>query len=758
MICGLAVRSARSFVEQKEAELHTTLLTISTAVQFVAASFAWRFGRRAERRGVWSFLTLALLLMGVRRLVALVGSIRAEDGSSGSLLSEFVALAISALMIVGVLRVGRDLPAALQALGAQSSLGQVLDNSLAEIYLFETSTLRFCYVNRGGRSNLGYSMEEMAGLSPIDLKPEFDEPTFRKMISLLLIGKRERIEFETVHQRKDGSTYPVQIDLQLSRYNDRPVVMAVVLDVTKRHEALSALRDSEEHFRTVIENSSDAVSVLDEDGTIAYESPAVGRILGYDVTENVGRTWNLIHPDDLDAVTEAVRQIFAEPDQRPHLTFRARHSDGSWRIIDAVASLRVLDGQRQAVVNHRDVTEQEATRRRQEEAEARLHRSQKLETIGTLAGGIAHDFNNLLTPILWSAELWNESGDEGTDGVRYAREVLSAAIRARELVRQILSFARDSDYEATAVDLSDIVSETIDLLTNTTPTSMNIEQRIEVGLTVLGNAAQLHQVVLNLCTNAQHAMGVDGTLSIELSTLAENEAHSLTTPHGVRLTVRDNGHGIDETFASRIFEPFFTTKSVDEGTGLGLAVVYGIVEDHGGTIEFESAAGEGATFTVLLPLLEELPSMLEHEVAVGLGDAARPNNRVGTTVLLVEDEPSIRSLLAETLRSNGWEVVTCSQGQEALETLRSEPHRFDLLLTDQTMPGVTGVELIESIQTTHADLPAVLMTGYSDTALVERLRKCDVRIVLAKPFQPDDLMRSVGDALDSKSIDKSQEQ
>lgn len=737
--------------------MHTTILTVSTAAQFFAAGLAWSYGRRAERRGVWSFLTLALLLMGIRRTVSLVDSIRAEDASSGSFASEFVALAISGLMIVGVLRVGRLLPAALQALGAQSSLGQVLDNSLAEIYLFETSTLRFCYVNRGGRANLGYSIEELNDLSPVDLKPEFDEPTFREMISPLLTGKTERIEFETIHRRKDGSTYPVQIDLQPSRYDDRPVLMAVVLDVTKRRDALTALRNSEEHFRTVIENSSDAVSVFNEDGTIAYESPAVGRILGDDSPESVPRTWSMIHPGDAGAAAESLRQVFAEPDEGHRFVFRARHTDGSWRTIDAVASLRILNGHRQAVVNHRDVTEQEAARQRQEEVEARLLRSEKLETIGTLASGIAHDFNNLLTPILWSAELWSKSGDEETDGVKYARQVVGATTRARELVLQILTFSQDRDLKATAVDLSSVVNETIDLLENTAATSTKIEQQIEVGLNVWGDATQLHQVVMNLCTNALHSMGVRGTLTIELGKAVNSGTRSPITPQAVRLTVRDTGHGIDGNSASQIFEPFFTTKPAREGTGLGLAVVRGIVEDHDGTIEFESAVDEGTTFTVVLPLLDQL-STVEDDDPLDHVDVTRENGHVGRSVLLVEDEPSIRSLLAEVLHSDGFGVQTCADGQEALETFRAEPDRFDLLLTDQTMPGIQGVELVERIRTTHADLPVVLMTGYSDKSLVDRLAKCGVRIVLSKPFRPDELIQSVGAALDSKGIDKSSEQ
>ncbi len=728
---------------QKGADLHTILLAISTTAQFVAAGLAWSYGRRERRRRVWGVLALALFLMGLRRSVALVDSIRSSDASSSSYIAESLALIISLLMIAGIVRLGRLIPAALRALGAESSLGQVLGNSLTEIYIFETATLRFSYVNFGGLSNLGYTMEELEDLTPVALKPLFDEEVFLELLSPLLAGRTKRIEFETVHRRKDGSTYPVQIDLQLSQFGDREVVIAVVLDITKRIEAVRALRDSEEHFRTVIENSSDAVSVFNNDGTIAYESPAVVRNRGDDAAHFI---FDLVHPEDKEATAAAVRRIFVEPDRRHQFTFRAPHANGSWRTIDAVGSLRVFNGRPQAVVNQRDVTDQEDARRHQEEVEAKLREAQRMETIGTLAGGVAHDFNNLLTPILFYSRMWSESGKDGADGVEYAREVLGAAVRAQELVQQILTFAREGDHKAVAVDLSLVVGDAIGLIRSTMPTSIEIELRIEDGLMVAGNPSQLHQVVMNLCANAHDAMDRDGTLTVELGRIDNAAAGSLQPAASVRLVVRDTGHGVEQSGRERLFEPFYTTKPVDEGTGLGLAVVHGIVRDHGGTIEVESAVGQGASFTVVLPLVRGSVAPISDELPQ-LSDVVEFQPRVGGTVLLVEDDQAIRSLLDRILQSHGFEVVARSNGHEAIEALRAEPDRFDLLLTDQTMPRMTGVELIEKMPTTCADLPVVLMTGYGDDGLVARLGKSGVTNVLEKPFAPDDLLRELAAAL-----------
>lgn len=382
--------------------------------------------------------------------------------------------------------------------------------------------------------------------------------------------------------------------------------------------------------------------------------------------------------------------------------------------------------------------------------ETQLRQAQKMQAIGTLAGGIAHDFNNILASILGYAELALRRMDSGNPFMRYFEEVLNAGNRARELVRQILLFSRQSDIERHPVRLNHIATEVAALIRASCPASVSISLHVErQAITVLGDAVQLHQVLLNLCTNALYAMKkTGGTLDIRLETIEIDQ--ELSTSHGrllpgnyALLAVADSGEGMDPGTMERIFEPFFTTKSVSEGTGMGLAIVHGIVTGLGGAVTVQSVLGQGSIFHIYLPL----HTSREESLPAPKVEAARGKERI----LVVDDEPQLVALWTELLGQFGYEVTGFSNSVRAWERFRANPGAFDIALLDQTMPGITGAELARNILRTRPDFPIIIATGFSEAMSPEIARSIGVRELVYKPILGQDLSAAIRRALESPS-------
>jgi CheY-like chemotaxis protein/two-component sensor histidine kinase len=361
-----------------------------------------------------------------------------------------------------------------------------------------------------------------------------------------------------------------------------------------------------------------------------------------------------------------------------------------------------------------------------------------MEAMGTLAGGIAHDFNNILGAILGYGELAHKAAP--VDGVvrRYIDNVMHAGGRAKALVERILAFSRSGVGERGAVNVQAVVAETLELFAASLPPRVRLERRLEsADAAIFGDATQMHQVVMNLCTNALQAMPEDGVLEVVLD--RQDVTHARKLPHGtlapgrhVRLYVRDSGSGIPPHVMERMFDPFFTTKGVGEGTGLGLSLVHGIVADLDGAIDVHTAVGEGTTFTIWLPVSGDASVSPVAEVA------ELPHGR-GETVLIVDDELPLVELAEEMLAALDYEPIGFHSATAALAAFRETPQRFDLVLTDEMMPELTGTALAREIRTLRPDVQVVLMSGFSDAQLVERAHAAGIREVLRKPLQSRDL-------------------
>ena len=509
-----------------------------------------------------------------------------------------------------------------------------------------------------------------------------------------------------------------------------------------------ALQQKEKRFRAMIEHSSDGLALTGAESGIFYASPGLERMLGYTIEDLREREPDeLVHPDYVEATRSQRSQAIHSPGKVVTGEAMVRHKDGSWRWIEnSISNLLEEPSVRALVMNFRDITERKLADAERSRLEQRLRQAQKMEAVGRLAGGIAHDFNNILGGILGYAEMLVEQTAAGTPFKRYAQNVLTAANRARGLVDQILAYSRSQRGERVAVDLSRIVAETLELVRGSLDPGLSLEAKLpSTPVQVFGDATQLHQVVMNLCTNAIHAMGGKGTLRVSLETAevgAERPlAHGALAPGTyARLTVEDTGSGMDEATLGRIFEPFFTTKEVGKGTGLGLALVYGIVTDAGGAIDVASAPGRGTTFTIYLPRVDVAVAANDEEQ----GPVARGH---GERVLVVDDEQPLLAVTAEVLSRLGYEPVAFSESRAALAEFEAQPGRFDAAITDEVMPGLSGTELADVIHRRRPDLPILLVSGYIGPMMSERAMAAGVNEVLKKPVQSREIAAALARVL-----------
>ncbi len=386
----------------------------------------------------------------------------------------------------------------------------------------------------------------------------------------------------------------------------------------------------------------------------------------------------------------------------------------------------------------REIEERIRSDQEKESLQTMLQQAQKMEAMGTLAGGIAHDFNNILTAILGYAAIALVEIEGNCKARADIQEVIKAGERAKNLVRQILTFSRQTDQDIRPLSVQPILKETLKLLRASIPTTIEIQLQIDPACgNILADPTHIHQVIMNLCSNAAQAMEEKGgTMTVELKPVRIEEgdqAASLHLPAGpyVRLTVSDTGCGMDAATIGRIFEPFFTTKGMGKGTGMGLAVVHGIVESIGGRIKVESAPGQGATFHIYLPETEEEAStIITHSALQSLGDAS---------ILLVEDEEQVARMAKRSLSLNGYTVTVSRDGGEALSVFRAQPDKFDLVITDQTMPKMTGTDLAEEILRIRPGLPIILCSGYSSMLSEEKIKSSGIREFITKPYTGGEL-------------------
>jgi len=555
---------------------------------------------------------------------------------------------------------------------------------------------------------------------------------------------------ELMARRKDGSLFPALLSGSMVRdAAGQPVrLVGSFVDITERHQAEAAVRASEERFRALIEEGSDLVVTFDPGARFTWISPAGAASLGFTAEEVPGRRlMDLVHPDDVSRVASLFAGVAGTPGATARATARLRHRNGTWRTFDGIArNLMSSPAVRAIVANARDITEQR-------QLEERLMQADKLESIGRLAGGIAHDFNNILTAVLGYAEILQAEVRAGKPAnLDDLREIQEAGRRARDLTLQLLAFARRQVISPRAVDLNEMVHKVERMLARLLGEDIQLSTFLAQDLwRIHVDPSQIEQVILNLAVNARDAMPSGGMLTIETRnvTLTTDYAASLGDVRAgpyVMLAVTDTGKGIQAAELPHIFEPFFTTKRTGEGTGLGLATVYGIVRQGGGHVGVYSEAGAGTTFKLYFPRL------VDGGVEVSEDEEAAAQGSTGTeTVLLVEDDAAVRALSGRALAEAGYRVLVAATPAEAVEVSASTPDPIHLLVTDVVMAGMSGMALASAIAAQRPETKILYVSGYTENTIVRHgVLEPGVHF-LSKPFTPSKLCERVRAVLDGGS-------
>lgn len=779
----------------------------------------------------------------------------------------------------------RDITDRKRAEAQQMRLMAALEASLNEIYMFDTDTLRFTYVNLAARENLGYPLDVLRELTPIDLKPEFTEATFHAHIAPLLRHEQPQLVFQTVHKRANGTLYPVEVHLQLVERGHQRQFLAMIFDITDRTRAEAALRESEGRFRSAFEKTAVGMVLLNTNGRFLRANQAFCSLVGYSEDELLSKTFlEITHPEDLEKnlptvarlmageiesffvekrylhklghpvwvhasvasvrdvtgrplnfiaqsqditerkrAEEALRQslerfdlavrgareglwdvvrvsddyfnpanpiyysprmkeimgvegddspdiigtwaVLVHPDDRDrvfaalaaHLTRRVPY-DIEYRIIKKNGECRWIAAKGQALWDEAgrplrmagsfsDITERKRAEEALHRSEEHLRQAQKMEAVGQLAGGVAHDFNNLLTVIIgYSRTLLTRLGADAPIR-RELDQIKRSGERAAALTQQLLAFSRQQVLSPRDLDLNECIRHIQTLLQPLIGETIEMIPRLAPDLwPVRADQGQIEQALMNLVVNARDAMPHGGRLTLETRNHLAGEAAplSLGPPPGcyVLLLVRDTGHGMDEATCARIFEPFFTTKDVGKGTGLGLAMVYGIVKQSHGHIFVDSAPGQGTTFSLYLPRVARI-------LSAPPADHAEARSRRGSeTVLLVEDNDDVRQFVRESLENEGYQVLDARSGSEALHLLDASPHPIHALIADIVMPNMSGTELGERVLARHPDIFVLYISGYTNQPIaLDRAQRPRVGFI-AKPFLPDKLAQALRMLLD----------
>ncbi len=618
-----------------------------------------------------------------------------------------------------------------------SLLQTLINQSNDAIFVVDADTSAFIFVNDKACSSLGYSTAELLALRVLDIAANItDMPSWQSHVANL--REQSRL-FEAEQIRKDGRLIPVEVNARFVPRNEKKFIVSVVRDISERKAQTRALLEEKNKLESLLATLQDGITVQDTDFKVLYQNRAHAEKQGVHTGEYCYQAYQ--HRATIcDGCLLA--QSFADGEVHRRET-TAPGENGVIHLEVTSSPMKDADGKIIAGIESvRDITVQK-------KLEEQLRQAQKMEAMGTLAGGIAHDFNNILAPILGYSELaltrLSPSDPLATD----LQQVNKAAGRAKNLVQQILAFSRQAPHEKKPFQPHLVIKEALTLLRASLPSTIEIREDIPLDCgTILADPTQLHQIIMNLCTNAYHAMReTGGVLGVSLAKVTIEDNSSTTSSelapgNYVVIEVSDTGCGMEKKTIAHIFEPYFTTKSKGEGTGLGLSVVHGIVKSYQGQITVYSEPEKGTSFHIYLPRIAGTPSFAE-------GVSSETISTGTERVLVVDDEEMISIMLQLILQSLGYQVTFSCNSLEALALIAQDPQAFDLLITDMTMPNLTGFELAQKALAIRPDLPIILCTGFSELLNKEQAQALGIRTYLMKPVSVRELGLAVRNTLDA---------
>ncbi|MCB0190974.1 MAG: PAS domain S-box protein [Anaerolineae bacterium] len=602
-------------------------------------------------------------------------------------------------------------------------------------------------VNQQACESLGYTREELLGVPIYTFDTKVDQTFIKKTGEQL--SDREDVAFESYHRRKDGTVFPVEVRIRAFQQDERGYGVSLVRDITERKQAEEALRASEERYRALYRENPSMFFTLDTEGTIVAVNEFGAGQLGYTIAELEGRpVLDVFYEEDKAAVSERFKVCLQDPSQVFYWQFRKVRKNGDMIWVEEYA--RTVNGPNGVVyvliVCH-DITARKQLESDNEQLTAQFYQAQKMESIGRLAGGIAHDFNNLLVPIMGYAELSLSRLTADSKLYNDLTQVRKAAERAADLTRQILAFSRQQMLELSLLDINDVITDFKRMLQRLIGEDIELHTFLAPGLVpIKADKSQIEQVIMNLAVNARDAMPTGGKLTIETTYAVLDEAYvkkyANELPPGpyIMLAISDTGHGIDAQTQKRIFDPFFTTKASGQGTGLGLATVFGIIKQHQGHIMVYSEPDNGTTFKIYLPKAKEI----EHKTT---DQKPESTLKFGTeTVLVVEDEAIVRKLVCETLEAYGYNVIEARSPADAVDRA-SDKAPIHLLVTDVIMPELNGKDLYHQISALQPNCKVLYMSGYTNNVIVHHGILDEGINFLQKPFTVHTLAKKVRDVL-----------
>jgi PAS domain S-box-containing protein len=587
---------------------------------------------------------------------------------------------------------------------------------------------------------LGYDRNELLGRNMLELAM-VDE--YHSLIKNK-INEESPAPYEVMGRRKDGSLFPAEIVSRQVVDDTGSYRVSAIRDISKRKKVELALGNSEKRYQLLSDSTFEAI-FLSEKGVCVDQNKSAEKMFGFCRDEAIGKDgteW--VVPECRDRVRENILNDVDAPYQ-----VAALRKDGSTFPCEIQAKVTRIEGKKVRITALRDITEQHQAAREQANLEHQLRQKFKMEAVGLMAGGISHNFNNSLAIVLSSLEMAQRRFSQPEKVKAYIDNARIAVLRSRDLVKQIMTYSRSDVHETASVKLPLIVDETLNLLRSTNPSTIQLNYSLAAHaghMTINADPGRIQEVLLNLYTNAMHAMNESGTINIVLDqvTLDQRDIpaqYRCQSGPYARLRIQDDGCGMEPEVLEKIFDPFYTTKKTNEGTGMGLSTVQGIVDQHGGLIKVESLVGNGSTFDLYFPVTEESQSPRRDE-----GELPPQGNE---TILLVDDEVMIIELAEQILGELGYEVTSTNSGREALAMVTNEPERFDLVITDQTMPEITGQQLAQKIKTVNPDLPVILCTGYSSKISADEIDQYNIAAYCRKPLGLVEFSQVIRSVLDS---------